>query len=345
MRLLIYSGRDAFSDYLPFARVLPRFGINATCVCANDFASTKGPLKIIPLPTLSKVIKQLDPDIVLVNLPYYTPQMAKLTGRPTIYHMLGNIWTEFSVYKTEPPSVFSRMYNYYLGAVLNEGIKRTDLILANSRWLLDSIKENMPGHPADILYTGIDDSKWVPYHRNGYPMKHPAVVGTIDFSVRQKVLGLVKFTRVVRKMPEVNFYFAGDGPYFNLVKDVCPANMNLMGRISLSDVSKLLDSGDVFVHPSGLDVLPRSVKEACLMEKPIVASNVGGIPEIVINNQTGYLCEINDTNGWAEKIRYLLDNPVAAQRFGKKAREFVSENFNWLKIAANFLKTLDAIRS
>jgi glycosyltransferase involved in cell wall biosynthesis len=342
LKLLIYGGGSAFSDYVQFAKALPKFGLDTICLRANDFMSEAGPLKVVPRPRLLTLVKQYDPDLVIVDLPYYTPQMAKLTGRTVMYHMLGNIWTEFALYKVEPRLVFARMYNYYLGAIFNQGIKKTDIILANSMWLLKIIKEKMPEHPANLLYTGIDASNWVPHQKDRRELKHPAVVGTIDFTVRQKVSGLLKFTRVIKKLPDVNFYFAGNGPYFNLLKEICPPNLNLMGQISLPEVAQLLDSGDVFAHPSGLDVLPRSVKEASLMEKPIVASKVGGIPELVRDNETGYVCDIDDVNQWIEKISYLLDNPEIGIKFGKKAREFMLEKFGWEKIAENFVKDIEA---
>jgi len=95
------------------------------------------------------------------------------------------------------------------------------------------------------------------------------------------------------------------------------------------------------VHPSGLDALPRSVKEASLMEKPIIASNVGGIPEMVRDNQTGYLCNVDDVDQWIERIRFLLDNPDVGRKFGKNAREFVASTFSWRRIAEDFLKNLE----
>jgi glycosyltransferase involved in cell wall biosynthesis len=138
-------------------------------------------------------------------------------------------------------------------------------------------------------------------------------------------------------MPDVNFYFAGDGPYLNLIKNRCPQNMFLLGRLSKSEVKMLLESCDLFVHPSGLDALPRSVMEASLLQKPIVASNVGGIPEIVKNNQTGFLCQIENTEQWIKKIRYLLDNQEVALDFGRNARKFVEKTFDWKRIAEDFL--------
>jgi len=164
------------------------------------------------------------------------------------------------------------------------------------------------------------------------------------FTIYAKVAGLLKFIRVIRKMPDVNFYFAGNGTYSNLVKQNCPSNLFLIGRVSGSGVKELLKSGDIFIHPAGLDALPRSVKEASLMEKAIIASNVGGIPEIVKNNETGYLCAVNDVDQWIGKIRFLLDNPGVARMFGKNAREFVKKTFNWRKIAESFLSNLNYFR-
>ena len=61
------------------------------------------------------------------------------------------------------------------------------------------------------------------------------------------------------------------------------------------------------------------------------------IPEIVKNNQTGYLCNNGDVDMWSQKIRFMLDNPDVAKRFGKNARKFVKKKFSWKKIAENFL--------
>jgi glycosyltransferase involved in cell wall biosynthesis len=219
-------------------------------------------------------------------------------------------------------------------------LRKIDLFLPNSKWLQKQVKQQFPDHPTQVLYVGINAGKWVPSQNTPFKVKHPAVVGVFPLVIYQKVSGLLKFTRVIRKMPDVNFYFAGDGPYFNLIKQNCPPNMFLIGRVSEPGVKKLLESGDIFVHPSELDALPRVVKEASLMEKPIVASNIGGIPEIVINNQTGYLCEIDNVDQWIGKIRFLLDNLDVARRFGKNARKFVKKTFDWRKIAERLLEIL-----
>lgn len=319
-----------------------KLGIKVTCVHKSKFVSQSVLLREVPDPKLIELIRRFNPDIVLSDTPLYAPKMAKLTGRRVIYHMLGDLWTEFNPYKTLSRSVFGRIYKHYESSVLDKSIQDADLVLANSKWLLNLLRAKIPKHPAKLLYTGIDANEWLPNQKNLFCLKHPAAVGIFDFNVYPKVAGLLRFTSVVKKMPDVSFYFAGKGPYFDFVKKNCPPNMFLLGRVSKPEVEKLLGSADIFVHPSGLDVLPRSVKEASLMEKPIIASNVGGIPEIVKNNQTGYLCDIDDVDQWLRKIRFLLETPNVAKVFGKNARKFVGETFGWEKIAENFVEDIES---
>ena len=270
--------------------------------------------------------------------------MAKLVDQRVLFHLRGDPWSELCFDGAMHPSFSVRMYTHYLAAMFNPSTKKTDLILPNSRWLQKQVKKRLPNHPTQVLYVGINAKKWVPSHNITSNLKHPAVVGVFPFNIYAKVSGLLKFTRVIKKMSDVNFYFAGDGPYMKLVKENCPSNMFLLGRLSGSRVKELLESSDIFIHPAGSDALPRSLKEASLMEKPIITSNVGGIPEIIKDNQTGYLCNLDDVDQWIRKIRFLLDNPDVARRFGRNAREFVIEIFDWRKITGGFLENLRAFR-
>lgn len=345
MRILIVSTKQRLAGSIEFVEALNSLGTEAICVhdLKYCFLGETKPWNIVPIPKLLRLVKQFNPDFVLTDSLYYIPHMAKLVNRRVLLHLRGGEdgrLAERIIDIGQYPSFFARTYTRYLGKIIVPSIKKADLVLPNSKWLEKQVKHRLPDHRTRVLYVGIKAGKWIPNHNPIFGVKHPTVVGIFQFIVYAKVAGLLKFTRVIRKMPDVNFYFAGDGPYFDLIRKKCPSNMFLLGKISMSDVKKLLASGDIFVHPSGLDSLPRSVKEAALMEKPIIASNVGGMPEIVKNSHTGYLCNINDVDQWVGKIRFLLDNPDIAKRLGKNARQFVSETFNWRKIAENFLSDL-----
>jgi glycosyltransferase involved in cell wall biosynthesis len=345
MRLLIVSAKQRLAGYNEFVEALETFGVEAICIHDSKycFLHESKPLHVVPFPKLLKLVKRFNPDFILTDQASYTLDMAKLVNRCVLLHMRGDLWNEIYWERCMYPSLLVKMYLHYEALVAMASIKKADLILPNSKWLEKQIKQHLPNCPTQILYVGINAGKWLPDHNPTLNLKHPAVVGVLPFNVYPKVSGLLKFTRVIRKMPDVNFYVAGDGPYFSLIKQNCPPNMFLMGRISRLGVKKLLRSGDIFVHPSALDASPRSVKEASLMEKPIIASNVGGIPEIVRNNQTGYLCNIDNVDQWIDKIRFLLDNPDVGKRLGMNARNFVIENFDWKKIAGNFSETLKTL--
>ena len=339
MRILIVSTKQRLADYMEFVEALNSLGEEAVCVHCPEhcFPGESNPLHIVPVLKLLKLVKRYNPNFVITDSLKYMTYMAKLVDRRLFFYLRGDIWSESYWDRAMHPALFERMYTHLIDTIGAPSIGKADLILANSKWLQEQVKQHMPNYPTQVLYVGINAEKWVPNPNTTVNVKHPVLAGIFPFTVYEKVIGLVKFTRVIRKMPEINFYFAGNGPYLNLIKRNCPSNMFLLGRLSRSEVKKLLESCAIFVHPSGSDALPRSVKEASLMEKPIIASNVGGIPEIVKNNQTGYLCNINNVDQWIGRIRFLLDNPDVARRLGKNAREFVIETFNWRKIAESFL--------
>jgi glycosyltransferase involved in cell wall biosynthesis len=352
MRLLIVSTRQRLAEYGEFVETLKSLGEEAICVCDLDycFLGKSKPLYIIPSPRLLGLVKQFSPDFVMTDSPYYTPYMVKTLGRRVLFHMQGaeeNDLTERYWDVAMYPSFFARMYTRYLANIITPSIEKVDLILANCKWLEREVKDHFPNRQTRVLYTGIEASKWSISSNSKSDLRRPAVASLFQFTIFAKVLGLLGFMKVIKKMPDVNFYFAGGGPYFDLVKRKLLSkrlsNMFLIGNLPKSGVKNLLESADMCVHPSGMDALPRSLKEASLMEKAIVASDVGGIPEIVKNNETGYLCKIEDIDDWIEKIRFLLDHQSTARNLGKNAREFVKEAFDWRRIAKGFLNDLEAL--
>ncbi len=78
------------------------------------------------------------------------------------------------------------------------------------------------------------------------------------------------------------------------------------------------------------------------MEKPIVATNAGGIPELMDNNNTGFLVEKGDHNGWIQKLSILINDTKKAKQMGTAGQDFVKDNFSWDKIAKQFITILNA---
>jgi glycosyltransferase involved in cell wall biosynthesis len=86
-----------------------------------------------------------------------------------------------------------------------------------------------------------------------------------------------------------------------------------------------------------MDTTPLSCREAMSMQNPVVASKVGGIPEMVFDNKTGFLVDEGDHEGWIEKLTILVNNPDLRKQFGVAGKNTVLEIFNWDKLAGEFI--------
>ena len=97
---------------------------------------------------------------------------------------------------------------------------------------------------------------------------------------------------------------------------------------------------DVYALITGMDLAPLTLKEAQLMEKPVVATDVGGVGEMMSDKITGFLVKEGDYNDIIDKLTILLRDKEIATIMGKEGRKFVEDTFSWKKIAENFLKNI-----
>lgn len=101
------------------------------------------------------------------------------------------------------------------------------------------------------------------------------------------------------------------------------------GFVPYSKVPEALSRIDIFVYPSWHEGFGRSIMEALAMERAVVATHVGGIPDLIKNGESGFLVEPHKPLELAQKIKELMENKTLREKFGKAGREWVSENFEW----------------
>ena len=174
-------------------------------------------------------------------------------------------------------------------------------------------------------------------------LKHPCVGLLQGAWIWGKAKEMLTLAKVMEAMPDVMFYWAGDGPYRDQILPVLSKydNFKWLGALEYPDqVREYLSSIDVYALVSGLDMAPHTVLEAAAMKKPIVATNVGGIPELMKNNETGFLVDKGNAEEWIEKLSLLINDEQKRKALGEEGRKFVEENFNWNKIAVEFLDIL-----
>ena len=95
------------------------------------------------------------------------------------------------------------------------------------------------------------------------------------------------------------------------------------------ETMKILKASQMLVVPSRTESIPQVIKEAFYLKVPVIATNVGGIPELVVHQETGILVPPEDPEKLMIAINNLLDNEEARKNFANNAFEFINKNFSW----------------
>jgi glycosyltransferase involved in cell wall biosynthesis len=133
------------------------------------------------------------------------------------------------------------------------------------------------------------------------------------------------FARAWRSHPEARLFVAGEGTERERLQSLAheleiAGAVEFLGWISPEEVPDLLNRATVVVVPSrALEGFGLVALEAALMKRPVVASRMGGLPEVVADGETGLLFENEDSDGLARAIMSLLDDPERAARMGHAA--------------------------
>jgi glycosyltransferase involved in cell wall biosynthesis len=148
--------------------------------------------------------------------------------------------------------------------------------------------------------------------------------------------GIEVLLDTVQRVPNAYFLIVGGGPKEEEFRQLA-ARAGVEDRVRWAgfrtDVDALLAGCDLFVHPSLADAFPTVLLEAMAAGLPVVASRVGGIPEIVIPGTTGELVPPGDANALAATINSVLADPAARARMSEAARSRAIRDFSaeaWL---------------
>lgn len=172
----------------------------------------------------------------------------------------------------------------------------------------------------------------VPAYEPAATERQPIVLFLGPLEPQKGVFDLMDAVAGLRgEVPDVRLVCAGAGRRRPLEKYARHLGMaetvKITGWLGPSGKRALFETASVYVRPSYEDGLPLSLLESMAAGVPVVASAVGGIPEVVVEGVTGYLVAPGDTASLRRLLRKLLKEPLAAARVGKAARESVRLRF------------------
>jgi peptidoglycan/xylan/chitin deacetylase (PgdA/CDA1 family) len=145
--------------------------------------------------------------------------------------------------------------------------------------------------------------------------------------------------RILERHPDAEFVIAGDGRC-RAELEALARSMNVFERFQFlghrDDVPRVLADADIFVLPSESEASPNVIIEAMAAGLPVVASRVGGIPELVGDGVTGRLVPAADRQALADAVLDLLDHPERAEAFGRAARHRIEETYSFDRMVEQF---------
>ena len=184
-----------------------------------------------------------------------------------------------------------------------------------------------------VLKNGIDLAPYLAGQRDDWPSDRPVRLCTVgrladakDPETLIRALGLLR----KRVGDRFSFDFIGDGPLLRKVSEAVRTNklddlVHFLGN--RSDVPTQLFKHDVFVLSSSWEGLPVSVMEAMAAGLPVVATNVGGVPELVESGVSGLLSPRRDPHGLASNLERLIVDPSLRRSLGDAGRKRALANF------------------
>jgi glycosyltransferase involved in cell wall biosynthesis len=344
MKILIGASNSKIFHLKEFEDTLQKFNIETKLVSdinvVDAFPSRNLKKWIKPTSKIENIVEEFKPDLILADQPKHFALKATESKIPLILHLRGDFWSEITwaretLYKFPHKRFVLKKWEN----IAKKCFENSSVMLPICKFLETRMKEFYPQKPSHVFYQGISSERWFP--SKGMNLKHPCVGFLQGAVIWGKSKEMLTLSQIIKKNPNITFYWAGDGPYRERILSVLKKfeNFKWLGPLKYPDqVRNFLQEIDVYGLASGIDMSPLTLLEAQLMKKPVISTNVGGIPELMKDTETGYLVDIGNYVEWNKKINLILDDQKTSKRMGELGRKYVVEKFNWEKITEDFLK-------
>ncbi len=221
------------------------------------------------------------------------------------------------------------------GVLAGRVLESADWVTSTSEWILGSIHRVAPAVEArsSCVYNGIDAPKVAPEPLSTEP---PRLLVLGRLAPEKGVDVAIRATeRLVTRFPGLQLTLVGDGPERESLERLVnerdlAASVTVKGWVKPEEVWAEMSSHTMLLVPSTWEEAFGMVAvEAALMERPVVASALGGLPEVVQDGVTGRLVPPEDPAALADVVALLLDDPAALRAMGQAGRQRVLDVFGW----------------
>lgn len=285
---------------------------------------------LLAMPLLKKTIKDFKPNILHAH---YASSYGILGYLSKFKPFILSVWGS-DIYHFPNKNLLNKF-------ILRLVIKNSDKICSTSSAMKKIIEDEYKRFDVELISFGIDLELFKPAKN-----KKNFVVGTVKSIESHNGIGcLIDAAKLVifNHKKDINFLIVGDGLLKKEMQQKAK-DLNLHDRIKFvgfiphPNVIKYFNDLSVFVAVSERESFGVSVLEAAACKIPSITSNIGGLPEVNIDNETGIIINPNDSKKLAESIVTLYDNDRLRARLAENARKRVSRLFNWKNDLNNMIK-------
>jgi len=231
-------------------------------------------------------------------------------------------------------------------------IEESDGVTVVSRFLKEKTLTNFNiQKEIEVIYNFIDINKYRPTESKDFrnhiaPNGEKVLVHTSNFRAVKRVTDTIKILDIVNKQIPARLLLVGDGPERSECERLS-RELNLQEEVIFlgkqDALPEILNAADIFLMPSQSESFGLSALEAMACGLPVVSSSVGGLPELIIHNETGYIAEIGDVERMAKYVLDLLTNEKKYKTFSLNSRNRAVQNFDKDLIVPKYIEYYEKV--
>jgi glycosyltransferase involved in cell wall biosynthesis len=283
---------------------------------------------------IKKLVKKINPDIINTHYASGYGTLARLVNySPNLLSVWGSDVFDFP-YRSK-----------YKRRVLEKNLEAATQI-ASTSWVMKKQTEKFvtPRLPIIVTPFGVDMNVFTPKRDYKNSNIYIGIVKKIEeiYGVKYLLEGTALLLNKLRNngydtvANNIRLLIIGEGSQLNEMENLSKSLKiseitSFIGSVPHNQVPGYLNKLDIYCAPSLRESFGVAILEASACGIPVIVSNVGGLPEVVLNDETGYIVEPRNSNQISDKLYELVLDSEKRERFGKQGRQFVDSHYNWEK--------------
>lgn len=276
------------------------------------------------------------PDIVISRTRFFFPSLMALwyahrKNLPLLHIEHGSDFAQFNGYiKT----TLGKLYDWTVGRFI---LRHADSIVANSQASAKFVQKLSKRNDTRVIYRGANIEaieQCLPNQQVAEKYREKTIIAFIGRLIDGKgTHDLITAISQLQRTDIVTFIIGGGPEEARLKKMATEYQLDnqviFFGNLPFEKAISILKTAHIVVNPSYTEGLPTSVTESALCHKAIIATNVGGTPEVISGNNDGFLIPPRQPKIIAEKLALLIENPTLRTTFSENAFSIVKDKFSW----------------